>query len=576
MSSISIRVAAVAVAISVLATPTLRAQQHQHAQDTTKVDSAKKKATRQKPMNMKMDMGDSTKRRAKAAPSKPKKPVRAPATKKAAAGIAPDSARTPTADTMHMPMPLMGDSAQPRKADSAMVQMKDTAQMPMGGMHPPTDTSHSGMAMGDMMLPSVLGIPMERMGSGTTWLPDAVSLPSRHLPARGWDVMLHGFVFAQYDRQGGPRGDEQFGSLNWAMLMASRAMAGGMFQARTMLSLDPMTVGSSGYPLLLQSGETYQDRPLHDRQHPHDLWMEVAALYDHPITPNVAWSLYLAPSGEPALGPVAFMHRTSAMDIPTAGLTHHWQDATHISFGVVTAGLFTRRVKLEGSIFNGREPDEHRWNFDPIKLDSYSGRLTVNPDAHWSLTAGYGYLKSPEILHPDESMHRITASVLHGAKLGADGQWSSAFVWGANKHAGQSGMTHGVLAESEAVIDQSNTIFGRAEYVQKSAQDLVLDVALPPPPAGSTFPSDRIFNVSALSAGYIREVGRWRWATIGVGAQGTLNVVPSALENAYGSRTPLGGLVFVRLRPFHAPMTSMNGMETNKASGPKSHREHHE
>ena len=112
-------------------------------------------------------------------------------------------------------------------------------------------------------------------------------------------------------------------------------------------------------------------------------------LKDDSITTNVAWSLYLAPSGEPALGPVAFMHRTSAMDIPTAGLTHHWQDATHISFGVVTAGLFTRRVKLEGSFFNGREPDEHRWNFDPIRLDSWSGRLTVNPQAHWSLTAGY-------------------------------------------------------------------------------------------------------------------------------------------------------------------------------------------
>ena len=490
----------------------------------------------------------------------------------------PDSSRTPAADTSHMPMRMapMNDSANAQNADSATMQMKDSAQAPMGAMHARADTSHAGMAMGDMMMPGVLGIPMERMGSGTTWLTDAVNLPSRHIPARGWDVMLHGFIFAQYDWQGGPRGDKQLGSLNWAMLMASHTLAGGIFQARTMLSLDPATVGSNGYPLLLQSGEAYKGQPLHDRQHPHDLLMEVAVLYDHPITPNVAWSLYAAPSGEPALGPVAFMHRTSAMDIPTAGLTHHWQDATHISFGVVTAGLFTRRVKLEGSVFNGREPDEHRWNVDPIKLDSYSGRLTVNPDAHWSLTAGYGYLRSPEGLHPDESMHRITASVLHGSKLAADGQWSSAVIWGANQRAGYGSMTNGLLAESEAVLDRSNTIFGRAEYVQKSAEDLVLDTPSASLPAASTFPPDRIFNVAALSLGYIREIGRWRWATIGAGAQGTLNVVPSALDNVYGSRTPLGGLVFLRLRPFHAAMSSMSGMESPDESKVGNQHEHDE
>ena len=469
-------------------------------------------------------------------------------------------------------MSPMPDSVRAHVTDSSSMTMPGTGNMHTPSMEPPEETTHDA-GMSDMM-PGVLGIPMSRMGSGTTWLPEAVELPSRHLPARGWDVMLHGFAFGQYDTQRGPRGDAQIGSLNWAMLMASRPLAGGMFQGRTMLSVDAATVGPSGYPLLLQSGEAYKGEPLHDRQHPHDLFMEVAALYDRPITPRVAWSLYLAPSGEPALGPVAFMHRTSAMDIPTANLTHHWQDATHISFGVVTAGLFTKRIKLEGSLFNGREPDEHRWNFDPIRLDSWSGRLTVNPQAHWSLTAGYGYLKSPEGLHPEESLHRITASVLHGMKLGADGQWSSAFIWGANKHPGQS-PTHGVLAESEAVLDRSNTIFARAEYVQKSADELVLDGATTAP-GGSTFSSDRIFSISALSLGYIREVGRWHWATIGVGAQGTLNAVPAALESTYGSRTPLGGLIFVRLRPFHAPMSSMSGMESTKAMPQGKQHEHHE
>src|SRR5919197_5670203 len=160
---------------------------------------------------------------------------------------------------------------------------------------------------GMMMMQNPLGIPMERMGSGTTWIPDAVPLPARHHLAGSWLLMLHGFAFAQYDAQGGPRGDEQFGSLNWAMGMASRDLVGGRFQARAMLSLDPATVTSRGYPLLLQSGESDKGQPLVDRQHPHDFWMELAAMYERALSSSLGVELYLAPSGEPALGPVAFM-----------------------------------------------------------------------------------------------------------------------------------------------------------------------------------------------------------------------------------------------------------------------------
>src|SRR5262249_53931942 len=156
---------------------------------------------------------------------------------------------------------------------------------------------------------------------------------------------------------------------------------------RTMLSLDAAGVGSGGYPLLLQSGETYHGEPIHDRQHPHDFWMELSALYLKPISKSAGVELYLAPSGEPALGPVAFMHRPSAMDNPVAPIGHHWQDATHISFGVATVGLFTHNIKLEGSLFNGREPDDNRWDFDMGSLNSWSTRLTWNPTSHWSFTA---------------------------------------------------------------------------------------------------------------------------------------------------------------------------------------------
>lgn len=425
------------------------------------------------------------------------------------------------------------------------MQMPDSTSMSM------RDTSHS------MMMIEPLGISMSRMGSGTTWTPDAVTLPTRELMAGNWDLMLHGFVFGQYNQQSGARGDDQLGSLNWGMFMASHALAGGRLQARTMLSLDPWTVTPGGYPLLLQTGESYRGSPLHDRQHPHDFFMELGLLYDRAISNSLAIELYAAPSGEPALGPVAFMHRPSAMDNPLAPIGHHWQDATHIAFGVFTAGIYTRSWKLEGSAFNGREPDENRWNFDPITLDSYSGRLTVNPTQHWSIAAGYGYLKSPEALHPDQSVHRLTASVLQGTSVGSDGQWSTALVWGSNRFSGTTTWSNAVLIESEAILNRWNTVFGRAELAQKSAEDLVL--------SSSSFAPDRLFSVGNVSLGYIRELGQGYGVTLGLGVQGTVNVVPSAIESVYGSRAPLGGLIFLRLRSLHVRsgmtgMTSMPGM----------------
>lgn len=447
-------------------------------------------------------------------------------------------------------------------------QQRDTTRRKMPKpMQMPSDTATKMPRMGDrsatkkndtsaMMMTGPLGISMDRMGSGTTWIPDAVSLPSRHWMRKDWELMLHGFVFGEYDKQSGPRGDDQFGSLNWGMFMASHELAGGQFQARTMLSLDPGTVGPRGYPLLLQTGESYRGAALHDRQHPHDFFMELGVLYDRALSEALAVELYAAPSGEPALGPVAFMHRPSAMDNPLAPIGHHWQDATHISFGVLTAGVYSRQWKLEGSLFNGREPNDQRWDFDPIKLDSYSGRLTFNPDKHWSLTAGYGYLESPEALHPDESEHRVVASALQGTAIGADGQWSSAFIWGANRFSGSSTWSNAMLVETEAILDKWNTVFGRAEYAQKSAEDLVLP---------STFPATQLFSVSNASLGYIRELRRAYSATLGIGVQGIVNFVPESIRSFYGSRTPAAGLIFVRLRPYHVrsslpAMKSMPGM----------------
>jgi hypothetical protein len=397
----------------------------------------------------------------------------------------------------------------------------------------------------DMMMTGPLGISTDRQGSGTTWVPEAVLMPFRHALIGKWDIMSHWNVFLQLDRQSGDRGDTQLGSINWSMIMASRPLLGGRLQVRAMNSVEAATVGRCGYPLLLQSGETCHGAPNHDRQHPHDFFMELAALYEHAISPSLAWSLYLAPSGEPAAGPVAFMHRPSAMNDPMANVTHHWQDATHITFGVATAALYSQRWKLEGSVFNGREPDENRWNFDldGARFSSYAGRLTVHASNRWTLSSSFAAIEGMEAAEPNEITRRATASVLHSRTIGAHGQLATALVWGANRHNGGD-WEPSALAEANVALDPRNTVFSRVEVVRKSTDDLAI---------ASQLSSDE-HRVSSFSLGYVREVGNASVFGVGLGARGTVNFIPSALEPTYGSRTPTGLIVFLRVRP--KPMTS--------------------
>ena len=387
----------------------------------------------------------------------------------------------------------------------------------------------------------VLGIPESRTGSGTSWLPDASPMHAVHYRAGGWSLMLHGAAFVLYDDQGGPRGDDRVVAVDWGMLAASRNVRSGSVALRAMLSTEPWTVGSRGYPLLLQSGESYQGAPLHDRQHPHDLFVELAAVYDRPVTRDVALSIYLAPVGEPALGPVAFPHRPSAAADPFAPLGHHWQDATHITYGVITGGLFTRSMKLEASWFNGREPDENRTDFDYTgrRLDSYSVRFTLNPSANWSLATWYGYLASPEELHPTVAQHRFGLAALFSRTLGARGQWSWAAIYGANAFVGAGQAVPSALLETTVDLDGVNTLFGRLEYVQKRAEDLAV------PGVGGAVP----YDVGAVSVGYARELAHTGRASLALGGRGAVSFVPPSLEALYGSRAPLGGAVFVRVTP---------------------------
>jgi hypothetical protein len=409
--------------------------------------------------------------------------------------------------------------------------------------HHPQPERADTTAMPGMMLPRPLGIPMTRMGSGTSWLPDASPMWAYHFMLDRWTLMVHGDADLYYDHQGTPRGDDQVGSTNWAMLMAMHPLGRGMLHLHGMMSAEPLTVGGRGYPLLLQTGESYRGAPLHDRQHPHDLFMELSARYEVPVATDLGFSIYAAPVGEPAIGPVAYMHRPSAQNDPFAPLGHHWMDATHITYGVITAGVFTRTVQLEGTLFQGREPDDDRYDFDFGALDSYGGRVTVNPGPHWSVTASYGYLKSPEELRPDENQHRLSASVLYTRHIGQGSDWASALVYGANRHTvlGQSsrGFEHSLLLESNLELDERNSVFGRAEWVQKSAEELVITGA----------DSEDRFDLSGLVLGYVREVMQYGGLGLGLGVRGSLDFVPKALEATYGTRTPTGIAVYARLRP---------------------------
>ncbi|MEO8622252.1 MAG: hypothetical protein ABI625_14375 [bacterium] len=433
-------------------------------------------------------------------------------------------------------------------ASSYANAQQDTTKHPvpamagMPGMDMTGATDSTAQAMSGMtMIEGPLGIPMERTGSGTSWLPDASPMHAYHRMAGEWELMLHGVAFGTYDKQGSRRGDEQFSSVNWGMLMATRALTNGRLQMRAMLSAEPWTVGGRGYPLLLQTGETFQGQPLHDRQHPHDLFMELAALYEHALGKRLGVSLYAAPVGEPAVGPVAYPHRPSAMNDPMAPLGHHWQDATHVTFGVLTAGVFTHSVRLEGSIFNGREPDENRTNFDYAgrRLDSYSGRLTWAPSAHWSASASYAYLASPEAREPDASTHRINASIMNGHTFGEHGELATTFAFGANRHAGADRFVPSYLVESNLELGGAHSLFGRMEYVEKSDEDLVV------PPTGAASG----FKIASLVGGYVYEFDRSGNVRTGIGARASLNIVPSSLEALYGSRTPTGFALYVRFRP---------------------------
>src|ERR1041384_2165305 len=356
----------------------------------------------------------------------------------------PSPSPSSTPQIHNMPMPSASPSASPQQGASS--SPSPMGQMP--GMNMPgKETGGTNMNMGPLVVMNGddMGIrvgssekntmPMGAMASGTSWQPSAAPMYMQHWSKSDWLLMFHYNIFVDVNHQGGPRGATKFESANWFMPMAYHRLGPGTLQLRAMMSAEPFTFPRGGSPLLFQTGETYKGRPLIDRQHPHDLFMELSAQYTLPLGERGAWFTYLGYPGEPALGPDAFMHRASAAENPSATLSHHLQDSTHISFGVLTTGFTYRWFKLEGSIFNGREPDENRYDFDAHKWNSRSARLWFMPNRNWALQVSHGLLRSPENQEPNVDVRRTTASLQYNRKFDR-GNWASSLIWGRNHVSG--------------------------------------------------------------------------------------------------------------------------------------------
>ncbi len=401
--------------------------------------------------------------------------------------------------------------------------------------HEHEHVDHQSMDHGAMM--GMFGVPMTREASGTSWQPEGAPHAARMRQLGGWHVMTHGSLDLIYDDQGGARGrSELFGS-GMFMATAQRPWQSGTFGLRAMLSPDPLLMGKDGYPLLLQTGETADGRtPLIDRQHPHDLFMELAVAMSQPIDQHSSAFLYLGLPGEPALGPPAFMHRFSAMANPEAPLAHHWLDSTHVTFGVVTAGYVRRQWKLEVSAFNGHEPDENRYDIEVRKLDSSAARLSWNPSGRWAAQVSYGRLRSTEQLEPGVDADRATASVSYHRAMTAFGgaQWQGTLAWGRNdKHPGKA--TQAFLAESALEWRRRHTLFGRLEVVGK---DELFDHDDPR--------HGRTFDVNKLSIGYAHAWPLQPAVQLSAGLVVTQNLIPRTLAEVYGD-DPRAVMAFARL-----------------------------
>jgi hypothetical protein len=384
-------------------------------------------------------------------------------------------------------------------------------------------------------------LPMNRNASGTAWNPDASPMYMWMKPGGKTDWMFHGNIFLRYTNTDifntDKRGDSRISAPNWFMAMMNRKVGQkGLLNATAMISLDRLTEGGNGYPLLFQSGETFEGRRLVDRQHPHDLFTALSIGYTQMLNKDMDIFGYIGYPGEPALGAPAFMHRLSSMNDPDAPLGHHWQDATHITFGVATLGFRYKNFKIEGSSFTGREPDEDRYNFDKARFDSYSYRVSYNIGSSWAFQFSQGFIHAPEVLEPGIDVTRTTASALFAKQLNNERHFTAALVWGLNDK-GEDHKEHSLLLEENYQFGK-NALFSRYEFIQKSAEELDLENEL-----GHVTSDIHVFSV-----GYNRRLMQGKGIELLAGTKATLNFPAEELKPIYGNK-PVGFQLYLQVRP---------------------------
>lgn len=403
-------------------------------------------------------------------------------------------------------------------------------------------TSLGASAYGQMVDMNSASMFLMDLSSGTSMNPAGWPMPMAMHPFGSWNTMFMGQAFVVDTQQSGPRGGDKLYSTNWFMANAEhRVGAKGAFQADLMLSLEPATITDRRYPLLFQTGETAYGLPIADGQHPHNLIMALGFEYAYSLSENTTLEFYAAPVGDPALGPTAYPHRASAMELPQATLSHHLQDSTHISDDVVTAGVAYRKIKLEASGFHGAEPGENRWIIQTGPIDSWSARLWFFPTKYWAAQVSMGRLAKPEALEPGDQI-RTTASVEYSKPmLGAS--WSSSVIWGRVHYTATGRNLNSYLAESVLPVTPKNFLTGRIELADK---DELFD-ADPELQATVDARYGSTFRVGAYTFGYTRDIGVFSGIETGVGANIELYSLPSAIKPYYGER-PVGGNIFVRFR----------------------------
>jgi len=414
----------------------------------------------------------------------------------------------------------------------AMAMSVSSAGAQVGVVTDDPAESKTDMPGMDMSQPGPDWMPSPDNGSGTGWQPASTAGHMWMKSVGAWDLMAHGVIFLDYNQQGGPRGEGKAESVNWLMLMEQHKLGRGKILFREMFSAESLTSPHPGFPELFQTGETYHGQPLVDHQHPHNVFAELSLYYIAPLNHKVSCLFYGGPAAEPALGPVVYLHRASAAELPLAPLSHHLQDSTHTSFGAVTTGLDVERFRIEGSLFNGREPDEKRYTIQFASLDSWSARLSVAASRNWTAQYSYGRLEHPEALEPG-SQRRQTASVEYVRPF-ARGSWATSMIWGRVHKVFDDHNLNGYLLETTANFKLRNYAFSRVELVDK-------DELFPNNPS---FPS---YRIGAYTFGGARDLLQSRLWQLALGADFTFYSKPATLDPAYG-RNPLSFQIFLRVR----------------------------